>query len=104
MAKTSKTAAKSAAKTVRRAPRAAAAVQQAAPVSAPPAATSLYPVLAPFKFAGVVVKPPEWIELNADEAREYQEAGVLGTKEAELPDKNSEGAVGGTGDATASGE
>lgn len=37
-----------------------------------------YPVLTPFKFRGVVVKPPAFIQLGADEASEYQEAGVLG--------------------------
>lgn len=37
-----------------------------------------YPVLTPFKFRGFVAKPPAFIQMSATEAREYQEAGVLG--------------------------
>lgn len=32
----------------------------------------------PFKCRGAVLKPPSWVELDADEAAEYQQAGVLG--------------------------
>ena len=83
MAKTPVT--KKAAKTVRRAPLPATDAAPARPPAppAPQAETSLYEVLQPFKFAGIVVKPPEWVEMSADDAREYQEAGVLGTEEAD---------------------
>lgn len=37
-----------------------------------------YPVLMPFKFQGAVVKPPVFVQLAADQARQYQDAGVLG--------------------------
>lgn len=37
-----------------------------------------YPVLTPFKFGRVIVKPPAFIQMSAEEAREYQAAGVLG--------------------------
>lgn len=37
-----------------------------------------YPVLTPFKIDGAIVKPPSVITLSEDEAREYQNAGVLG--------------------------
>ncbi|MFA5589801.1 MAG: hypothetical protein WDA70_03660 [Lysobacteraceae bacterium] len=37
-----------------------------------------YPVLMPFKFRGVIAKPPAFVQLAADQARQYQDAGVLG--------------------------
>jgi hypothetical protein len=37
-----------------------------------------YEVLTPFKFGGNVVKPPKCLFMFADEAAEYQAAGVLG--------------------------
>lgn len=71
---------KKAAKTIRRAP-----VPRPAPPAVDQAETALYEVLRPFKFRGGVVKPPAFVEMTADEAREYQEAGVLGTEPGELP-------------------
>lgn len=45
-----------------------------------------YPVLTPFKFGRVIVKPPALIQMSAEEARAYQAAGVLGGEEdASLP-------------------
>lgn len=50
-----------------------------------------YPVLTPFKLRGVVVKPPAFIQLETDEAREYQAAGVLGGEDvASLPPQGGE--------------
>ncbi|MDN5925041.1 MAG: hypothetical protein L0H70_08590 [Xanthomonadales bacterium] len=43
-----------------------------------PDANLCYPVLTPFKYGGFVVKPPSFIQMGEDEAREYQDAGVLG--------------------------
>jgi hypothetical protein len=39
-------------------------------------------VLSPFKYKGNVVKPPEWIRMGWEEARPYQDAGVLGEEPA----------------------
>jgi hypothetical protein len=39
-------------------------------------------VLSPFKHNGVVIKPPAWIEMTWDEAKDYQDAGVLGDEPA----------------------
>ena len=56
--------------------------------------TALYQVLQPFWLNGATVKPkhtdgaPVFIEMSAAEAREYQEAGVLGDEPAEVPDTN----------------
>ena len=53
--------------------------------------TALYQVLEPFWLNGATVKPkhtdgaPVFIEMSAAEAREYQEAGVLGDEPAEVP-------------------
>lgn len=71
-----------------RAPRAA----QSAPRvdSTTQASTALYEVLTPFKFRGVILKPPTWIELTEREALPYQEDGVLGTEPADVPDPNSD--------------
>ncbi len=44
--------------------------------------TWCFEVLSPFKYDGVVVKPPAWIEMTWDEAEDYQEAGVLGDEPA----------------------
>ncbi len=80
-----KSAAKKAAKkTVRRVP---ASTRAASAGANPPAAeTSMFQVLEPFKFHGAAVKPGEWVEMSDDEAREYQDAGVLGTEPGEVPD------------------
>ncbi|EMT5435345.1 hypothetical protein [Stenotrophomonas maltophilia] len=43
-----------------------------------------FEVLSPFKYDGVVVKPPAWIEMTWDEAEDYQEAGVLGDEPVTL--------------------
>lgn len=57
--------------------------------------TALYQVLEPFWLNGATVKPkhtdgaPVFIEMSAAEAREYQEAGVLGEEPAEVPDTNT---------------
>lgn len=40
-----------------------------------------YPVLVPFKFRGFVAKPPAYIQMDAEEARPYQDAGVLGDED-----------------------
>ncbi|ASK91055.1 hypothetical protein Xtri_02810 [Xanthomonas campestris pv. trichodesmae] len=50
-----------------------------------PEARWFYEVLTPFKFRGVIAKPPAWIELSDDEAEPYQLADVLGTEPSELP-------------------
>ena len=52
-----------------------------------------YPVLAPFKFQGFIAKPPAFIQMDADEARQYQEAGVLGDEEMAClaPESEDEG-------------
>lgn len=52
--------------------------------------SAIFEVLTPFKFRGVIVKPPEWIELGADEAKPYQAAGVLGTEPGEVPTDDDE--------------
>lgn len=53
-----------------------------------------YPVLTPLKFRGVVVKPPALIQMGADEARQYQDAGVLGGEDvACLPPGDGEGST-----------
>jgi len=45
-----------------------------------------YPVLTPFKFHGVIVKPPAYVQMSADEAPLYQAAGVIGGEDtAALP-------------------
>lgn len=51
-----------------------------------PNADLCYPVLMPFKFRGVVIKPPAHVQMSADEAQVYQAAGVLGGEDvAALP-------------------
>ncbi|MBL8260930.1 MAG: hypothetical protein JNM58_00795 [Xanthomonadaceae bacterium] len=40
-----------------------------------------YPVLVPFKFQRTVVKPPAFVQMGRDEAREYIAAGVIGGEE-----------------------
>ena len=95
-AKATKAAAKPAGKKataprVVRSPAVTQAQQQAHPE------TALYQVLEPFWLNGATVKPtdrdgaPVFIEMSAAEAREYQEAGVLGDEPADLPDTNSTG-------------
>ncbi|HIE5971646.1 TPA: hypothetical protein ACXN3R_003651 [Stenotrophomonas maltophilia] len=44
--------------------------------------TWCFEVLSPFKYDGVIIKPPAWIEMTWDEAEDYQEAGVLGDEPA----------------------
>lgn len=98
MAKPRKTVAKKAAKkTIHR------AAPRAATTDSPPAgATAMFAVLAPFKFRDAVVKPPAWIELTAAEAREYQDAEVLGTEPADVAgDTNASSEEGGTESETA---
>lgn len=51
-----------------------------------------FEVLSPFKFLGVVLKPPVWVEMTSDEATEYQEAGVLGTEASLVTDDEDEDA------------
>lgn len=52
-----------------------------------------YPVLTPFKFRRVVVKPPAFVQMSAAEARPYQAAGVLGNEDsAALPPEGDDGA------------
>ncbi len=46
-----------------------------------------YPVLTPFKFEGVIIKPPVFIQLTADEAEEYIQAGVIDADGALPPDE-----------------
>ena len=43
-----------------------------------------YPILTPFKFQGVVVKPPAFIQLSDEEAEPLIAAGVIGG-DAALP-------------------
>lgn len=43
-----------------------------------PPLPACYEVLAPFWFRGGVIKPPAWVRMDAAEAFQYQEAGVLG--------------------------
>lgn len=63
----------------------AAAAQIVAAAGATPAITAMYEVLTPFKFRGARVIPPTWLELTDDEAKPYQDAGVLGTEPGEVP-------------------
>lgn len=73
------------------------AVKKTAVISAPPAdpgESAIYEVLTPFKFRGLIVKPPEWIELGANEAKPYQAAGVLGTEPGEVPTDDDESGTG----------
>ncbi len=58
--------------------------------TADPGESAIYEVLTPFKFRGLIVKPPEWIELGANEAKPYQAAGVLGTEPGEVPTDDDE--------------
>ena len=44
--------------------------------------SACFEVLSPFKYDGVVVKPPAWIEMSWEEAQDYQDAGVLGDEPA----------------------
>lgn len=48
-----------------------------------------FEVLSPFKFLGVVLKPPLWVEMDEVDAAPYQDEGVLGT-EAILVDESSD--------------
>ncbi len=54
--------------------------------------TAFYEVLTPFKLGGVVVKPPAFVELTADEAAQFQEAGVISDEPGE-PDTSTHEAV-----------
>lgn len=56
--------------------------------------SAIYEVLTPFKFRSLIVKPPEWIELGANEAKPYQAAGVLGTEPGEVPTDDDESGTG----------
>jgi hypothetical protein len=51
-----------------------------------------FPVLTPFKFRGVIVKPPAFVQMERDEARPYFYAGVIGTEQdsALVPDAEAE--------------
>jgi hypothetical protein len=51
-----------------------------------------FPVLTPFKYKRVVVKPPAFVQMSRDEAREYIAAGVIGGEEgaALVPDDDAE--------------
>lgn len=62
--------------------------------TADPGELAIYEVLTPFKFRGLIVKPPEWIELGANEAKPYQAAGVLGTEPGEVPTDDDESGTG----------
>lgn len=62
--------------------------------TADPGESAIYEVLTPFKFRGLIVKPPEWIELGANEAKPYQAAGVLGTEPGEVPTDDDESGTG----------
>lgn len=62
--------------------------------TADPGESAIYEVLTPFKFRGLIVKPPEWIELGATEAKPYQAAGVLGTEPGEVPTDDDESGKG----------
>lgn len=62
--------------------------------AADPGESAIYEVLTPFKFRGLIVKPPEWIELGANEAKPYQAAGVLGTEPGEVPADDDESGKG----------
>ncbi|WP_368565496.1 hypothetical protein [Pseudoxanthomonas sp. UTMC 1351] len=44
-----------------------------------------YPILMPFKFAGVVVKPGAFVPLDDDQVGEYFAAGVIGLNSIEAP-------------------
>lgn len=57
-----------------------------------PSPNLCYPVLTPFKLCGVIVKPPAFIQMDAEEAREYQDAGVLGGEDVAglLPEDGDE--------------
>lgn len=50
--------------------------------------TAFYEVLTPFKLGGVPVKPPAFVELTADEAVQFQEAGVIADEPGE-PDAST---------------
>lgn len=80
---TAKRAAKSVSKTAQPPVVRSAAVKQAQIDQSPE--TAMYEVLEPFKFQGVPVKPPSFIEMTAAEALPYQEAGVLGDAPGEVP-------------------
>lgn len=58
-----------------------------------PKADLCYPALTPFKFRGVVVKPPAFVQMSADEARLYQAAGVIGGEDAAVlaPESETDG-------------
>lgn len=120
MAKPTKTAAKKAAvkKTAVKKPivsprrTAAAAAVQSGNAQAQ-GETSLYEVLTPFKLGGVIVKPPAFVELTADEAAQFQEAGVIAddpgepdtstmTEDADAESGGSDGAATGGGSDTSS--
>lgn len=55
----------------------------------PPSTELCYPVLTPFKFEGVIVKPPAFIQLSEEEAAPYIADEVLGADSVELPDDAS---------------
>jgi hypothetical protein len=40
-----------------------------------------YPIREPFKFRGVTVKPPAFVQMERDEARKYIDAGVIGDED-----------------------
>ncbi|HEY1136576.1 MAG TPA: hypothetical protein VGE64_03705 [Xanthomonadaceae bacterium] len=49
-------------------------------------------VLTPFKYKRVIVKPPAFVQMSREEAREYIAAGVIGGEEdaALVPDDDAE--------------
>ncbi len=51
-----------------------------------------YPVLTPFKFGGVIVKPPAFVQMRRDAANAYIDAGVISNedKAALVPDSDAE--------------
>lgn len=63
----------------------AAATKIVAAAGAAQPSTAMFEVLTPFKFRGKRVIPPAWLELTDDEAKPYQDEGVLGTEPGEVP-------------------
>lgn len=75
-----------------------AAAQIVAAAGATQASTAMFEVLTPFKFRGARVIPPAWLELTDDEAKPYQDAGVLGTEPGEVPTDTDDDASSNTDD------
>lgn len=44
-----------------------------------------YPIREPFKFRGVTVKPPAFVQMGRDEAKPYIAAGVIGDEDVACP-------------------